>query len=140
MSVASLLSAIYQSGRVPLDLLISYSDLHGLWGGTSITIRGDGTAARREQARGRSAPELFETKVDREQLLALVNLLIELTAWAQQTPERQPVPDESRATLTISGGGVRCGCWEHFNDMVKIGRLLQIKTKMCELAGPPSDA
>jgi hypothetical protein len=47
-----------------------------------------------------------------------------------------PVPDESRATLTISVGGQQGGFWESFNDMAENKRLIQIKMKMSEMSTP----
>ena len=37
------LQAIIASHQVPADLKITYSDVHGLQGGSTITIQGDGS-------------------------------------------------------------------------------------------------
>src|ERR671910_915771 len=75
MSVEGMLKAILAGGEVPPDLVITYDDMHGLWGGTAIVIRGSGSGGRRERARGDAEPEVFETTIPREQLLELVKLL-----------------------------------------------------------------
>ena len=133
MSVEGTLKAILTGGEVPPDLVITYDDMHGLWGGTAMVIRGSGGGARRERARGDAEPEVFETTIPRERLLELLKLLIEHEAWEQRTPERQPAPDESRATLTVSVGGRESRIWEWYNEMAKNARLIQIKTKMEEM-------
>ena len=133
VSMEGTLKATLAGGEVPPDLVITYDDMHGLWGGTAIVIRGSGSGGRRERARGDAAPEVFETTIPREQLLELVKLLIEHEAWEQRTPDRQPVPDESRATLTVSVGGQESRVWEWYNEMAKNARLIQIKTKMKEM-------
>ncbi len=132
MSVENSLRAL-NGNEMPKDLSISYDDMHGLWGGTSIIIRGDGKGERRERARGNAEPEVFETNVSQQQLLELIRLLLKNEAWKQKTPEREPVPDESRATLTVSVGGQTSSVWEWFNEMNKNDRLIQIKTKMTEI-------
>lgn len=133
MSVESTLKLILEKSDIPADLQITYDDMHGLWGGTSILITGNGTAERRERERGNSEPENFERSVTREQLLELVKLLIEHKAWEQRTPARDPVPDESRASLRIQVDGKTSQIWEWFNDMDKNDRLIKIKTRMKQL-------
>ncbi|MFL6211968.1 MAG: hypothetical protein ACJ74W_24185 [Pyrinomonadaceae bacterium] len=127
------MKAILQGGEIPPDLVITYDDLHGLWGGLEIIIRGRGCGERREWAQGAAAPQVSETAIPQGKLLELIKLLIEHEAWAQQTPDRMPVPDESRATLTISASGATSTIWEWVNDMAGNARLLQIKLKMSEL-------
>lgn len=132
-SVESALQASLMSSKVPPDLEITYDDTHGLWGGTAIIIHGSGRGERRERANGGAKPEIFETAIEQKQLLELIQLLIELEAWEQQTPDRQPLADESRATLTISVDGQRSSMWEWFNEMAKKKRLIEIKAKMSEM-------
>ncbi len=131
----NVLEAILASGTVPQDLVITYDDVHGLWGGAVISIRGSGRGERCERAVGGAKPKVFEKAISQEQLLELVDLLIELEAWEQQTPDRQWIPDESRATLNISIGGQTSSMWERCNEMAENKRLTQIKTKMSEMTG-----
>ncbi len=135
MPVESALKEIIAGGQVPPDLLITYDDTHGLWEGTAIIMHGSGRAERRERAQGAAAPQVFEASILPDQLLELVKLLIESQAWEQQTPNRQPVPYESRAGLTISVGGETSSIWEWFNEMGTNRRLIQIKKKMSEMTG-----
>lgn len=133
MSVEATLKRIQAGNEVPSDLQISYDDMHGLWGGTTIVITGKGTGERRERERGNSEPEIFATAVTRERLLELVKLLIEHKAWEQRTPDRDPVPDESRASLRIQVNGQTSDVWEWFNDMQKNERLIKIKARMKQM-------
>jgi len=133
MSVENELNRIQAGSEVPTDLHIMYDDMHGLWGGTSIVITGNGNAGRRERERGNSKSENFERSVTREQLLELVKLLIEHKAWEQRTAHRDPVPDESRASLRIQVNGQSSNVWEWFNDMEKNERLIKIKMKMKQM-------
>lgn len=132
-SVESALKASLMSGEVPPGLLITYDDMHGLWGGTAIIIHGSGRGERRERTRGDAKPKAFETALQQKQLSELIKLLIELKAWEQQTPDRPPVPDESRATLTISVDGQGSSTWEWFNEMAKNKRMIRIKAKMSKM-------
>jgi hypothetical protein len=43
------------------------------------------------------------------------------------TANRPPVPDESRASLTISISGCASRIWERFNDLAANNRLIQVK-------------
>ena len=83
----------------PLPAVV-YSDAHGLWGGTTISL-GAGGAYRRDRVDPQGPSERIETLVEASRHRALVALLVELKAWKQQVPERRAVPDESRAGLMI---------------------------------------
>ena len=130
--VEDALRTISRNRRVPPDLSITYNDMHGLWGGTTIIIRGSGSGESREREMSDTKPQIVETVVPEGKLLELVQLLIELRAWEQVTPERQPLPDESRASLKITVGERTSNMWEWFNDMSKNDRLIKIKTKMIQ--------
>jgi hypothetical protein len=133
MSVEDTLKRIQAGSEVPSDLQITYDDMHGLWGGTTIVITGKGSGERRERTRGNAEPEVFVRSVTREQVFELVKLLIEHEAWQQRTPDRDPVPDESRASLAIHVNGQSSSIWEWFNTMEKNKRLVTIKTKMKQM-------
>ena len=127
------LKAIIASRKVPRDLEITYSDMHGLWGGQTIVIGGQGAGERVEKTRGGSAPKIVKTAVRPEELMGLIKLLIDLRAWEQRTPERTPVPDESRATLTITVNRQTSTFWEWSNEMSRNKRLAVIRQRMAEL-------
>lgn len=130
MSVEGSLKRIQSGSDVPSDLTVTYDDMHGLWGGTTIVITGKGDGERRERDRGRAEPKIFHKSITPEQMLELVNLLIEHEAWEQRTPDRAPLADESRASLKIQVSGQSSSIWEWFNDMEKNKRLSIIKAKM----------
>ena len=132
-SMENELKAIVQNRRIPPDLSITYDDMHGLWGGTTIYINGAGSGETHERPRGGTQPQIVKTTIGEDQLLGLIKLLIELKAWEQRTPERQAVPDESKATLTITTGRRTSKVWEWFNDMKKNQQLIQIKARMSDL-------
>jgi hypothetical protein len=85
------------------ELMIIYNDMHGLWGGFTITLSASGAYERLERARGASLPLVRRGTVAPARVHDLVRLLSEIKAWEQHTPERMPVPDESRATLVQHG-------------------------------------
>jgi hypothetical protein len=122
------LTTILATSVVPADLAITYDDMHGLWGGTTITIRGDGSVERHTKARGAVAAQVSHVSIDQQMLLDLVRLLVQLEAWEQRVPDRPPVPDESCTSLTISLNGGASRIWERFNDLAANNRLVQIKT------------
>jgi hypothetical protein len=132
-SVEDELRTISKNRKIPPELSITYDDMHGLWGGKTIIIRGSGIGECRERARGDAKPQVVENAISEEKLLDLVQLLIELRAWDQETPDRPAVPDESKASLTIRVGQRTSKLWEWFNDMTKNDRLIQIKSKMGEI-------
>jgi hypothetical protein len=129
-SVASTLSA-YQEGQLePGELVITYSDLHAFHGGFELII--DGLGNVQQQA---IREEVQEPKnLSPEEVKEIVSLLIELEAWKQIVPEREPLPDESRAILWIEAGGSSSQIWEWYNDMVGNDRLIRIRERMKELA------
>lgn len=122
------LKSIIAVNGVTADLTITYDDMHGLWGGSTITVRGHGGMERQTKEIG--APEAVVTRkqIDGRELVELVRLLVELEAWEQRTADEQPVAGESRASLTISVKGSTSRVWERVNEMPLNNRLIQIKT------------
>ncbi len=49
-------------------------------------------------------------------------------------PDRMAIPDESRASLTISAGGAESEIWEWYNDLDDNRRLSRIRDTMKRLA------
>jgi hypothetical protein len=121
------LNEILASQRVPADLSITYTDMHPLWGGCMLTVRGDGHLERQISGRGATAPSISKMQIGEHELLGLVRLLIELSAWEQHTADRLPAPDESRAHLTISLKGEVSRMWEWYNEMRANNGLIRIK-------------
>jgi hypothetical protein len=124
------LNAIAAMQHVPPDLTITYDDMHGLWGGSILIVRGNGSLERQTKLAGSPTVKVTQQTISEQTLLDLVRLLVELRAWEQRTPDRQLVPDESRAQLNVSVQGNTSRVWERFNEMPTNNRLIQIKTWM----------
>jgi hypothetical protein len=123
----------FLEGRLPAEALqITYDDLHGLWGGLRLNVRGTGRveqeAVRPQEPpptpRGLSAGEVRE----------IVELLLALSAWEQRAPQRPPRPDEARARLSIRAGAAQSVIWEWFDDLDRTGRIALVRDKIKELA------
>lgn len=123
-------------GGIPLPSVV-YSDAHGLWGGTTISLGADG-AYRRDRVDPREPPQRTEVVVDAARHRALATLLIELQAWKQRVPERRAVPDESRAGLTIRCGAAEARIWEWYNDLGKLQRIARVRDALSALERPQS--
>jgi hypothetical protein len=125
------LKAIIASHHAPADLTIIYDDMHGMWGGSILTLRGDGSLERQTKATGSQTAEIVQTKISERELVELIRLLVELSAWEQRTPEPEFfVVGESHARLKISIQGGMSSIWERFNHMQANNRLIQIKNWM----------
>ena len=122
------LRTIIATNSVPAELIITYDDMHGLWGGMTITVRGDGNVERQTKEMGAPDAGITRKQVDGRKLLELVRLLVELQAWEQHIADEPPVAGESRAYLTISLKESTSLVWERVNEMVANNRLIQIKT------------
>lgn len=116
-------------GSLP-DLFVTYSDMHGLWGGVTISVRGNGTYESTQRRAGAGAAEVVRGATDPRLVRQLASLLVELRAWEQHTSERAPVPDESRATLTVRVANEEVPIWEWYNDLEKNARLGRIRDRM----------
>lgn len=121
----------YLGGRLaPGVFRVTWSDLHGLHGGLTLTVHGTGEVEQRAVRTAVHPPKLVRSA----ELRRLVNLLLELNAWEQRVPERAPVPDESTGTLEIHAGDVSSTVWEWHNDLARNQRLARIRDLMCEVA------
>ncbi len=123
----------YLDGKLPADKLeITYSDLHGLYGGLKMSIRGTGEVV--QEAIRQKAPE--PRTLSREQVRELVQLLIEEQAWKQKTPAAVALPDESRATLKINAGDAASSIWERSREMKANDRMVRVRGLMQKFAWP----
>ncbi len=123
------------SGQVPKDLVVVYDDMHAFHGGTTIELRGDGTAQRTDRLKGRALRAKM-AKVNQQALVELVRELVKHEAWKQKTAKRNPVPDESRAELKIKLDGEIGGFGEWYNDLQQNARLSQIKQRLDRIVPP----
>lgn len=122
-------------GGTPLPAVV-YSDAHGLWGGTTISLGADG-AYRRDRVDPQGPSQQTDAMVDAARHRALAALLVELKAWKQQVPERRAVPDESRAGLVLRCGGAEAGIWEWYNDLGRHQRIARVRDALLELETLP---
>src|SRR5215207_9596073 len=91
--------------QVTQSLSIVYNDMHGLWGGVTVTLSTSGAYERLERARGAIVPDLIQRTITTDQVEEVIHLLLETRAWEQQALQRTPIPDEVLATLTLKSGG-----------------------------------
>ncbi|HEX8212356.1 MAG TPA: hypothetical protein VF584_19430 [Longimicrobium sp.] len=122
------LRAIAGGGEIPADLVIRYSDMHGMHGGSTISLNGSGALQSEHVDRGSRTRRAGTLSTD--SVRAIVGLLVELEAWEQRTPPRQPVPDESAAGLTVRAAGHEARIWEWYNDMGANDRLSRVFARL----------
>ena len=119
------------AGKLNLTpLSITYDDMHGLWGGLTLTIRGDGNVEQEAVMEKAGTPVV----VSRDSILELARLLLKEKAWEQREPQRAPKPDESTARLVIQYGKQRSEIWEWYNDLDKNQRLGKVRDLMKTIA------
>jgi hypothetical protein len=129
--VKGALSALAKDERAWKTLTVTYDDMHGMHGGLTLTIHGDG---RVEQTAVREKVGPPKDNIERAELQRLVALLLEVAAWEQRVPERRPVPDESRARLHIVLDGNSAAIWEWYNDLQKNQRIFRVRELMKKIA------
>ncbi|HET9223440.1 MAG TPA: hypothetical protein VFO07_13095 [Roseiflexaceae bacterium] len=122
------------AGRAAHTLTITYSDVHGLWGGVAVTLTTHGAYERLGYLRGASAPDVVRGMLAPARIQEVVRLLLEVKAWEQRTPQRAPVPDESRATLMLRAGEAASSTWEWYNDLTPNARLIRVRDLLVALA------
>lgn len=105
---------------------VTYSDMHGLWGGMTLTLEANGRYLRVQSEPGRR-PQRVSTRVEPARHRQLVDLLIELSIWEQRVPERIAVPDESTASLRVRCGDAEVEIWEWYNELGKYRRISQVR-------------
>jgi hypothetical protein len=109
---------------------LTYTDLHGLHGGLTLTIHGDGKVTQ-ESVHEKVGEE---KEVLEAELKQLVELLQKHRAWEQKEVERPAVPCESTARLVIKYGDDSVTVWEWYNDLPKNKRLVEIREAMKKAA------
>jgi hypothetical protein len=120
--------------RAAQSLSIVYSDMHGLWGGVTITLSTDGSYELLERGRGKVVPDLVHRTVTTATVLAVIRLLFQVRAWEQQPLQRTPIPDEVLATLTLKSGDAESSIWELYNNMELNNRLIRVRRLLLDLA------
>jgi hypothetical protein len=120
------------------DLSIVYSDVHGLWGGVRVEVTAGGAFEQLVWERGSVAPTVLEATLAPAQVAELARLLLEIRAWEQQISDAQPLPDESRATLSIRCAGAESAIWERFNELTATGRITRVRDLMISAGATPA--
>jgi hypothetical protein len=123
------------AGQGAGDLSIAYSDLHGLWGGIAVRVTGDGDWERVTRQRG-GEPVTMRGRAGSDAVREIARLLLEIEAWEQRVLDAAPVPDESRATLTVRRGGAQSVIWERYNDLAEAGRIGRARDVLLDLSDP----
>jgi hypothetical protein len=123
-------------GRATQNLSIVYSDMHGLWGGVTITLSTSGAYELLERARGQVVPDLVHKTITPAQIQEVIRLLLDARAWEQQALQRTPIPDEVLATLTLKSGDSESSIWELYNNLEKNNRLVRVRKLFLTLAAP----
>lgn len=133
-SLEKVLQEIALDQRPYPNFSVQYDDVHGLWGGDWLRVSGDGQYEHRRRERGATEATVTRGTIPAGHIHALARLLLELEAWQQRTPERTPLPDESRATLTIQVGDTAVTIWEWYNELERNGRVVRLRNKMLTTA------
>jgi len=115
----------------PATLRITYSDIHSLFGGQELSVRGTGSVEAKF-VRQKAEPA---HRLPRVQVRDLVKLLLQIEAWHQLTTDRQPRPDESRVRLTIEVGSNTSEIWEWYNDLAGNNRLIRVRDHIRRASG-----
>ena len=124
----------FAAGRSSQNLSIVYSDMHGLWGGVTITLSSSGAYERLERGRGQVVPDMIQKTVTTAHVEAVIRLVLEARLWEQQSLQRRPLPDEVLATLTLKSGEVESSMWELYNNLEKNNRLVRLRQLLLDLA------
>jgi hypothetical protein len=115
----------------PATLRITYSDIHALFGGQELSVRGTGSVEAKV-VRQKAEPT---HRLSSAQVRDLVKLLLQIEAWRQLTPDRQPRLDESRARLTIEVGSNSSEIWEWYNDLAVNNRVIRARDHIRRASG-----
>jgi hypothetical protein len=127
--VEQALRAAASGAALPPDFAVTYSDVHGMHGGMRVSLSADGTYSWQTYSQQAGLSQA-EGRVPEAAVRDVIALLVQLRAWEQVTPPRQPVPDESRAGLLIRAAGEEATVWEWFNDRHANNRLIQVAIRL----------
>jgi len=138
--VAAALTAVAAGGEIPADLVVTYDDAHGMWGGMTITLSGNGDYRLDEMNPSAGQSRSLRGRVPEADVRALAALLVEAEVWRQVTPPRTAVPDESRAYLRVRAAGGEVTIWEWYNEVLRNGRIGRVRDRMATLGRGFPDA
>jgi hypothetical protein len=127
--LAAPLARAAETAAVAQTLTLIYNDVSGLYGGDRYELR-DGVLLHAHVPRRGQPPIETRATLTPGQLRTLARLLESERIWEQQVPERQPLPDESKSTLTVKLAGAEVTTWEWFNDMESLQRLVKVQKQL----------
>lgn len=110
-------------GHASEDFEVVYDDMHALYGGETLTLRGDGTLHALRQIPPTAPRTESTTTLSAEQVQAIAALLVELHAWRQDEPERTVPPDTSFSHLRIRIGTETSDVWELHDQMERLNQV-----------------
>lgn len=105
------LRAVADGSIANTDFTLVYDDMHGLYGGETITLNGDGTLQAVWQRPGNVRSEYAGT-VSAASLRDLATLLVAQRAWRHEIPERTYLPDTVFARVRLRFGAASSHAWE----------------------------
>ena len=132
-SIQENLFAFLDGQLPPEQVTITYTDIHGLWGGLEITIEGTGKVNQRVLPPSLEKEVSAQHDLSLEEVSRLAHLLIQLEVWEQKVPDREAMADEGRAYLRLKLGKSSREIWEWYNDLEANNRLVRIREMMREL-------
>ena len=127
------IEAVLRQARVESprpELTILYNDISTFHGGTAIEIHGDGKVLRWDTLPHQPDIALQnESRMEPGELTQLLNLLVELEVWKDESPDRRPVPDESFRRLVVTQGAEHSYARESYN-LMQSGRIGKIYDRL----------
>lgn len=82
------------------DARVELRDVHGLWGGRDVRVRGTGQVVVREVDRTQVETR-FEATIPRDEARALLRLAADVDVLNAAVPERAGAPDEARPAIVV---------------------------------------
>ncbi len=138
----SSLRAFLENEISPLNLRITYEELHPTQDGPRFVVHGTGEIER--EGEGADAGGYNKLSVlSLAEIENLVRLLIDIEAWEQRVPWRETASDESRAYLRVQVGGASSEIWEWYDELdsnLRIVKLLDQLKKFAFLQEDPAVA
>jgi hypothetical protein len=125
---AVLRQARVESARPELTML--YNDISTFHGGTAIEIHGDGRVLRWDaQPHQPDVALQNESRMKSDELAQLLNLLVELEVWKDDSREHRRIPDESFRRLIITQDTERSYVREPYN-LMQSGRFGKVYDRL----------
>lgn len=119
---------------------ITYDDVHGLYGGFTLSVDGTGLVQKKTVRVIRGQKDVINTtsRAEPAQLNELVRLLVSERLWLRAPYPRAGVPDEGRSRVVMwytpeGNSKKQCEIWEWYNDMEADRRIGKLRDFMLHL-------